>query len=104
MLEDASRVLTRKVLGRIPPAATAQRRAVVTFAQNEATARRLLGRGRLMCFPMPFRRTSEHVEPRLAASSDFVYAGPPHPLESTHPRPASISLRSRPGLCSALLR
>jgi glycosyltransferase involved in cell wall biosynthesis len=75
MLEDASRVLTRKVLGRLPPAATAQRRAVVTFAQNEATARRLLGRGRLIVLSNALSADTEHVESGSQRSSDLVYAG-----------------------------
>jgi glycosyltransferase involved in cell wall biosynthesis len=75
MLEDTSRVLTRKVLGRLPPAATAQRRAVVTFAQNEATARRLLGRGRLIVLSNALSADTEQVEFRSQRSSDVVYAG-----------------------------
>ena len=68
MLEDASRVLTRKILGRVPPAATAQRRAVVTFAQNEATARRLRGRGRLIVLSNALSADTEKVEFRSQRS------------------------------------
>ena len=75
MLEDASRVLTRQILGRLPPAATAQRRAVVTFAQNEATARRLLGRGRAIVLSNALSADIERVRPQARRTSDLVYAG-----------------------------
>jgi glycosyltransferase involved in cell wall biosynthesis len=41
LLEDAGRVLTRRVLARFGPARHAQRRAVVTFVQNIATLRKI---------------------------------------------------------------
>jgi glycosyltransferase involved in cell wall biosynthesis len=78
MLEDAFRVLTRHVLGRIPPAATAQRKAVVTFGQNEATARRLRGRGRVIVLSNALSADIEDIEKvqlRSQRTSDLVYAG-----------------------------
>jgi len=41
LLEDAGRVVTRRLLGRFGPARLAQRRAVVTFAQNRATLEKI---------------------------------------------------------------
>lgn len=75
IVEDASRVLARQILGRVPPAATAQRRAVVTFAQNEATARRLLGRGRVVVLSNALSAETERVEPESRRTSELVYAG-----------------------------
>ena len=75
VLEDASRVLTRQVLGRVPPAATAQRRAVVIFAQNAATARRLLGRGRVIVLSNALSADTERVQVQSQRTSDLVYAG-----------------------------
>jgi glycosyltransferase involved in cell wall biosynthesis len=75
MLEDAFRVLARHVLGRIPPAATAQRKAVVTFAQNEATAGRLRGGGRVIVLSNALSADIERVRPSAQRSSDLVYVG-----------------------------
>jgi glycosyltransferase involved in cell wall biosynthesis len=75
MLEDTSRVLIRHVLGRVRPAATAQRRAVVTFAQNEATARRLLGCGRLIVLSNALSAGTGQVRFQPRRTSDVVYAG-----------------------------
>jgi glycosyltransferase involved in cell wall biosynthesis len=75
MAEDAFRVLTRQVLGRLPPAATAQRRAVVTFAQNETTARRLLGRGRAIVLSNALSADTERTERPSHRTPDLVYAG-----------------------------
>jgi glycosyltransferase involved in cell wall biosynthesis len=41
LLEDAGRVVTRRLLARFGPARLAQRRAVVTFAQNGETLRKI---------------------------------------------------------------
>jgi glycosyltransferase involved in cell wall biosynthesis len=73
--EDVFRVLARQVLGRVPPAATAQRRAVVTFAQNEATARRLLGRGRVVVLSNALSAETELIEPEPHRTSELVFAG-----------------------------
>jgi glycosyltransferase involved in cell wall biosynthesis len=75
MAEDAFRVLTRQVLGRLPPAATAQRRAVVTFAQNETTARRLLGRGRAIVLSNALSADTERTEQPSRRAPELVYAG-----------------------------
>src|SRR6185295_12038537 len=45
LVEDAGRVVVRRVLGRFGPARRAQRRAVITFAQNVATRERIRNRG-----------------------------------------------------------
>ena len=75
MLGDAARVLTRHVLGHVAPAATAQRRAVVTFAQNEATAGRLLGRGRVIVLSNALSADMQHVQAQSKRTSDLVFAG-----------------------------
>jgi glycosyltransferase involved in cell wall biosynthesis len=76
LVEDASRVLTRHVLGRLSPAATAQRRAVLTFAQNHATARRIRSSGRVVvlsnALSVDLPNGSAYPGTR---SSDLVYAG-----------------------------
>jgi len=75
VLEDASRALTRQVLGRVAPAATAERTAVVIFAQNAATARRLLGRGRVIVLSNALSADTERVQVQSQRTSDLVYAG-----------------------------
>jgi glycosyltransferase involved in cell wall biosynthesis/thiamine kinase-like enzyme len=47
LLEDAGRVVTRRLLGRFGPARQAQRRAAVTFAQNDATLEKIRTTGRI---------------------------------------------------------
>jgi glycosyltransferase involved in cell wall biosynthesis len=47
LLEDAGRVVIRRLLGRFGPARQAQRRAVVTFAQNDATLEKIRTTGRI---------------------------------------------------------
>ena len=47
LFEDAGRVLTRRLLGRLGPARLAQQRAVVTFAQNTATLKKIHTPGRI---------------------------------------------------------
>jgi glycosyltransferase involved in cell wall biosynthesis len=47
LLEDAGRIVTRRLLGRFGPARQAQRRAVVTFAQNTATLEKIRTTGRI---------------------------------------------------------
>ena len=47
VLEEVGRVIARRLLARIGPARQLQRRAIVTFAQNEATVGRVNTRGRL---------------------------------------------------------
>ena len=46
-VEDAGRVLARRILGRVGPSRRAQTRAAVTFAQNVATLRKIRGSGRV---------------------------------------------------------
>jgi glycosyltransferase involved in cell wall biosynthesis len=75
MLEDASRVLARHVLGRVRPAASAQRRAAVTFVQNEATARRLMGRGRLIVLSNALTADIPEIPSQTRRKSDLVFAG-----------------------------
>jgi glycosyltransferase involved in cell wall biosynthesis/thiamine kinase-like enzyme len=47
LLEDVGRVVTRRLLGRFGPARRAQRQAVVTFAQNDATLEKIRTTGRI---------------------------------------------------------
>src|SRR5262245_42646266 len=44
--EDLGRIVIRRILGRYGPARRAQRRAAVTFAQNDATLDKIRTRGR----------------------------------------------------------
>ena len=48
LLEDAGRFLARRFLAQFGPARRAQRRAVITFAQNPATLERIRTRGRIV--------------------------------------------------------
>ena len=47
LFEDAGRVVTRRLLARFGPGRRAQRRAVVTFAQNRATLERIRTAGKI---------------------------------------------------------
>ena len=60
VIEEAARFAARRLLARIGPARLTQKRAVVVFAQNHATARVIRTGGRLRVLP---NATSVHVPP-----------------------------------------
>jgi glycosyltransferase involved in cell wall biosynthesis len=76
IIEDASRVLARHVLGRVSSAAAAQRSAVLTFAQNEATARRIRSAGRVIvlsnALAVDVENAPDNTGPR---TSEVIFAG-----------------------------
>ena len=74
LIDEAARVVARRLLVRIGPARLTQQRALVTFAQNSDTARVVRTRGRLSVLPNATAVDVQDVQVTGPRRTDIIFA------------------------------